>query len=187
LLRCDSNVSGTWYCHWIVFPGIWPFTAPVSSAPANGANNSPAKKKAKQRAITAVDLAKEWTYNPSKPRPPSYGSAVNRVGENLAIATTHIQDPNIAGKEWFKRAAKFYAEKCGSELNVEKHVPWHSGKGKGRYVIAEPFLMTTPLGSIPAQPNELFFAYDDVTSTVTTTVRQQGQDVVVILVTAAVR
>jgi len=112
----------------------------------------------------------------------------------VAIVSTHIQDPNFkgrgtAGQEWFKRAANFYAEKCGAELNVEKHVPWHSGKSKdmGRYVIGEPFLMTTPLGRISAKPNELFFMYDDVNSTVTAAVRQQGEGVVVILVTAEVQ
>ncbi len=178
----------------ILFRGIWPFTAPVSSAPPNGAENPPAKKTAKESWERAEGLSKEWTYNPSDPKPPSYASATKKAGENLAIVTVHMMDPNfkgrgIAGKEWFKRAAQFYAEKCGSKLDVEKHVPWQSGesKGKGRYVIAEPFLMTTPLGQVPAQPNELFFVYDDVNSTVTATIRQQGEDVVIILLTAAVR
>ena len=168
----------------LLYVGIWP-TA-FATTP-----DGPSAKDSWKRAEA---LSKEWTYNPGDPKPPSYGSETNKAAENIAVVPIRLEDPNfkgrgIAGKEWFKRAAKFYADKCGAELNMEKPVTWQSGlnKAKARYAITDPFRKLAPASGIAAQPNELFFLCDDASSTVTVTLRQQGENVVVILVTAAVR
>ena len=94
------------------------------------------------------------------------------------------------------RASTFYTVKCGSDkdpLKLHDQTGKHQvgingeGKNKGRYLIDEPGLMLIPIAQIPPRPKELVFAYQDDNSTVTAVVWQQGDDVVLITVTAAVR
>jgi hypothetical protein len=144
----------------------------------------------------AEALAKEWTFGPEKDqKPQSYGSSSFKSGENLMVASARLQDKGKA-REWMARASAFYSRKCGSDkdplkLHAEtgKHQLGISGevKNKGRYLIDEPGLMLIPLDQLPPRPKELVFAYHDADSTATAVVWQQGDDVVLISVTAAVR
>lgn len=157
--------------------------------PAGGVETPRAKQ-------SAEALAKEWTFGPKKDQKlQSYGSSTNKSGENLAVASARLQDSGKA-REWMARVSGFYSEKCGSDkdpLKLHAETGKHQvgingeGKNKGRYLIDEPGLMLIPIAQIPPQPREVVFAYHDADSTVTATVWQQNEDVVLITVTAAVR
>jgi hypothetical protein len=173
----------------ILFPGIWPFaaaapTAPgTTAAPSGPADGAPAKR-------TAEAVASEWTFNPGKKKLQAWGAESAKSGENLVAVSCRIQD-NGKAREWFVLAAKFYAAKCGSDQDcTSKHVFGFNGesKSKGRYLITEPAAFSTPLIELQSNPNQfILFAHHDADSTVTVVVKQQGGDVVLIALTAAVR
>src|SRR5271157_3795532 len=92
------------------FPSLWPFGGPSATTPTKGSGPTTKVDGAVDRA---VELSKEWTYDPN-PRPPSYGSSTQRPSETLVIVTIQIEDTNfkgrgVSGKEWFRRASQFYA------------------------------------------------------------------------------
>ena len=163
--------------------------SPNPSPPAQAGEPPPAKR-------TAEALAKEWTFGPEKDQKlQSYGSFAAKSGENLVVASIRLQDTGKA-REWMARASAFYSKKCGSDkdpLKLHAETGKHQmgingeGKNKGRYLIDEPGLMLIPIAQIPPRPNELVFAYHDADSTVSAVVWQQGEDVVLITVTAAVQ
>jgi hypothetical protein len=177
-----------------LFPGIWPFamaapTAPGTTAAPSGPADVPPVKR------TAEGLAREWTFDPGKKKLVGWGAESVKSGEGLVAVSCRIQDWGKA-KEWFALAGKFYTEKCGSDqdpvkINSDgKHVFGLNGesKQKGRYLITEPAMLSTPMIELQSKPNEfILFAHHDVDSTVTVVVRQQGEDVVLIALTAAVR
>jgi len=154
---------------------------------------SPAEEPAKPSAET---LANEWVFNPGKDHKlQGYGWFKTKSGENLVVASGRLQDTGKA-REWMARASAFYTEKCGSDKDpvklhsqTGKHEVGINGEGKNnsRYLIDEPGIMLIPLPLIPPRPNELVFAYHDDNSTVTAVVWQQGDDVVLISVTATVQ
>jgi hypothetical protein len=154
---------------------------------------SPAEEPPKR---SAEALATEWAFNPGKDHKlQGYGWFKTKSGENLVVASGRLQDTGKA-REWMARVSAFYTEKCGSDKDpvklhsqTGKHEVGINGedKNKGRYLIDEPGIMLIPLALIPPRPNELVFAYHDDNSTVTAVVWQQGDDVVLISVTATVR
>jgi hypothetical protein len=161
-----------------------------ASGPAASATGPPAVKK------TAEALAREWSFNPgAKKKLQSWGNETVKSGENLVVASGRLQDQGKAS-EWFDLFARFYAEKCGSdqdpvksENGKVKHILGLNGVSKngGRYLITVPAIMSIPLNLIPARPNTLLFAHRDADATVTVMLWQQGDDVLFIALTVAVR
>lgn len=142
-------------------------------------------------------MAREWSFNPAakKKKLQSWGNETLKSGENLVVLSARLQDQGKAS-EWFDLFARFYAEKCGSDQDpvksdkgkVKHPVGWNGvSKSKGRYLITEPAIMSTPLSLIPARPNTLLFAHHDAEATVTVMLWQQGDDVLLIALTVAVR
>jgi hypothetical protein len=180
-----------------LFPGVWPFARAAPAAPGNAAAPSgpagvpPAKK-------TAEGLANEWAFvvDPGKKKTlTASGSEAFKSGEGLMAVSYRIQAPGKA-KEWFALAVQFYTEKCGSDqgpvetISAGKHVCGLNGasKRKGRYLITEPAVFSTPIGELQSRPADfMLLAHHDADSTVTVVVKQQGEDVVLIALTAAVR
>jgi hypothetical protein len=160
------------------------------AAQKTGAGDVPATKK------TAEALAREWSFNPAnKKKLQSWGNETVKSGENLVVASGRLQDQGKAN-EWLALFAKFYAEKCGSEQELLKSdngkVTRALGlngvsKTKGRYLITEPALMSIPVNQIPARPNTLLFAHQDAEATITVMLWQQGEDVLFMAMTVAVR
>jgi hypothetical protein len=152
---------------------------------------------------TAEALAREWTFDLGATKVRRWGIEPVQSGNSLAAVTFRIQDKGQA-QVWFARAARFYAEKCGSDVDpVKKSLGGESdenqskariivneegeNQSQGRYLIREPGLLSMLINEIPARPNEFLFASHNADSTVTVDVRQQGEDVVLIMLTAAVR
>jgi hypothetical protein len=140
---------------------------------------------------TAEALAKEWTFGPEKDqKPQSYASNSSKSDESVMVTTIRLSEEGKA-KEWFARAAKYYAEKCGADpAVVKKNVVGHTGesKSKGRYLIKTvPDLLLVPANEIRPEPAEFLFTYHDADSTLTVDVRQQGEDVLLIILTVAIR
>jgi hypothetical protein len=178
----------------ILFPGIWPFARAGSTAPDNtAAPPGPADAPPAKRSAEA--LAREWAFDPGKKKLIGWGAESVKSGEGLVAVSCRIQDWGKA-KEWFALAVQFYTEKCGSDqgpvqtISTGKHLFGHNGesKGKGRYLITEPGVLSTPIVELQSRPTDfLLFAHHDADSTVTVVVKQRGEDVVLIAVTAAVR
>lgn len=159
----------------------------LSCEHGRSAASPPAKK-------TAEKLANEWTFGPGKKKLQAWGSVLAKSGPNLVAVSCSLQDKGNA-KEWFALAAKFYAEKCGSDYDQSKlkgngkHIVQLTGesKNKGRYLVSTVGYMIIPTAEIPSKPEELLFAHNDADSTVTVVLRQQGEDRIFIVLTAAVR
>ncbi len=159
------------------------------AAPAKAREPAPPQRSARA-------LAEEWTFGPQKDQKvQSYGSFFGKSGDNLVVASMWLRDQGKA-REWMARASAFYSKKCGSgqdpvRIHAEtgKHQLGINGESKnqGRYVIDEPGLMLMPIALIPPRPLELVFACHDADSTVTAVLWQQGDDAILISVTAAVR
>jgi hypothetical protein len=146
-------------------------------------------------AKTAEQLARDWTFGPGAAKVRSWGSEMTKSGEKLVVVSGRLEDKGKA-HDWFAQMSKFYSEKCGSDkdpvkLNSEtgKHELGINGetKNNGRYLIAEPGLMSIPVSRIPPKPKEMVFAHSDADSTVTVFIWQQSDDVVMIALTVATR
>jgi hypothetical protein len=166
--------------------GGQPSAGPAADKPGEAPGGKP----------TAEALASEWTFYPGKDaKVQSWGSSTEKSGETLVLISGRLRDPGKA-KEWLAKASKFYAEKCGSDkdpvkiaIDTGKHTLGINGedKAKGRYLISEPGLMSMPIAEIPPRPTTLVFAHNSGDATVSVSVWQQGDDVLMIAVTAAVR
>jgi len=170
------------------------FGAALFSLACTGSSSPPPQPKAEgpqPAKRTAEALTKEWTFGPEKDQKlQHHGSRSVASGENVMATTIRVAEEGKA-KEWFARAAKFYAEKCGADPEIiRKNSPGHRGesKSKGRYlIITVPDPLLVPGNEIRPVPTEFLFTYHDADSTLTVDVRQQGEDVVLIILTVTVR
>jgi hypothetical protein len=173
----------------VLFLYLW--AARPAPGPAASASGPPAAKK------TAEALAREWSFNPAdaKKKLQSWGHETVKSSESLVVVSARLEDQGKASV-WFDLFARFYAEKCGSEQDPVKsengkvkHILGLNGvsKTKGRYLITEPAIMSTPLSQIAPRPNSLLFAHHDADGTVTVMLWRQDDDVLLIALTVAVR
>jgi hypothetical protein len=169
---------------------LWGCADHSAGGPATSAGEVPPAKK------TAEALAQEWSFNPAaKKKLQSWGNETVKSGDNLVVVSARLQDQGKAN-EWLALFAKFYAEKCGSDQEPLKNDNGKAtrvlglngaSKSKGRYLITEPALMSIPVSLIPARPNTLLFAHNDADAAITVMLWQQGEDVLFIALTVAVR